>query len=481
MKIAFLSSEVYPFSKTGGLADVSAGLPKALSNKYIDIKVFTPYYKCAERFQPEYIPNSRIPIQIGDKIFDAELYQIKYPNSNLIVYFVGNPEFYFREHLYGIGNEDYTDNFSRFTFFTRAVLEYLRFFNWIPDIIHTNDWQTALAPAYLATVYKPYFPNTKTVFTIHNIAYQGLFWVWDMKISGLPFTLFNWQQLEYYGKMNLLKGGIVFSDIVTTVSPTYAREILLSEYSYGLNTVLNEYKHKLFGIVNGVDYEEWSPEIDSLLPAQYSKDDLAGKKINKNKLCELCNFPIDDTPVFGFVGRLVEQKGVKIIADAINELMSKQIRIVVLGSGDKYWEGVFTDFNNRFPDKFRTFIKFDNKLAHLIEAGADVFLMPSLFEPCGLNQLYSLKYGTPPLVRYTGGLADTVIDTNQYTIDNNQATGFVFKNIDHREFLYKIDEILKYYYTDVWQKIIKTAMQQDWSWSVSAQKYIDLYKSLLTR
>jgi len=480
MNIVFLTSEVSPFSKTGGLADVSAGLSKALKSKGNDIRIFTPYYQSCEKFKPSLVPDSKISIRIGDADIEANLYEIKLPGCDVIVYLIDNKHYFFRETLYSRNNVDYEDNFARFVLFQRASIEYIIKLNLRPDIVHSNDWPAALTSVYLKTIYASSFPKTKTVFTIHNIAYQGLFWVWDMKLTGLPFELFNWRQLEYYGKLNLLKGGIVFSDAVTTVSPTYAQEIMSAQFAYGLQSILEENRDKLHGIVNGADYDEWSPERDSIIQFKYHKNDISGKYANTRALSARCGFNNDGAPILGMIGRLVEQKGVKFIIETIDRLMSKNLKIVILGAGDKNIENILLSFNNRFPKIFKAFIMFNAELAHLIEAGSDIYLMPSLFEPCGLNQLYSLRYGTIPLVRRTGGLADTVVDCNPANINAGIGTGFVFNNISNLEFADKVDYALSLYSNkELWRKLMYNAMSQDWSWNLSGDKYIQLYKSLL--
>jgi len=476
MNLIFISSEAYPFSKTGGLADVSAGLPKALYSKCKSIKVFLPFYKCSDSFYKEYIPYSKINIKIGNIYYTANLYKTTFPNSKVEVFFIDNKKLFFRNELYTENGKDYNDNFSRFVFFQKACLDYIIKYKMNPDIIHINDWQTGLIPTYIKTIYKNYFKNTKVVFTIHNIAYQGIFWVFDMKLTNLPFSLFNWKQIEHYNKINLLKSGIVFSDAITTVSPTYSKEILTKEYGCGLEKVLKFYKTKLTGIVNGVDYTEWSPENDNLIPHQYSKTTIDKKTLNKNILLKKCGFYNDKLPLYGLVSRLVEQKGINFIIKNIEILMNKNINIVILGTGNPKIEKILNSFNEKYKGKFKAFIMFDNKLSHLIEAGSDIFLMPSLFEPCGLNQLYSLKYGTIPLVRNTGGLADTVIENK----NENLSTGFKFNKIDDTDFLNAIDRSLKCYYNKyIWNNIILNAMNSDWSWDNSSKKYLSLYKKLL--
>ena len=480
MKIAFFTSEVYPFSKTGGLADVSAGLPKALKNKGIDIRIFTPYYKCAESFNPVHLPDSSLKIQIGDTILTTELYMSRLPESDVPVYFVDNKHFFFRDTLYSKDNIDYEDNFSRFVLFQRAAIEYLKILNFKADIVHANDWPTALTPVYLKTIYADAFKNIKTVFTIHNIAYQGIYWVWDMKLSGLPFSLFNWQQLEYYGKMNLMKGAIVFSDAVTTVSPRYAEEILESGYAYGLQDVLREYSYKLSGIVNGADYSLWSPENDRYITFKYNSDNPEMKEMNKKLLCAKAGFEFDDKPLICMISRLGEQKGLWFIVNNIESLMSLEFRLIILGTGDKTIEKRLSELSDKYPDRFKAYIKFDNELSHILEAGSDLYLMPSLFEPCGLNQLYSMKYGTIPIVRKTGGLADTVVDCTPENINSGHGTGFVFENINDGEFIQKIRDALKLYKNkELWKKLISNAMSQNWSWEINSEKYISLYTSLL--
>lgn len=479
MKIAFFTSEVYPFSKTGGLADVSSGLPKALKKKGVDVRIFTPYYKCCDKFNPIHLPDNVLKIQIGDHPVSADLYMLRLPDSDIPVYLIDNKNYFFRETLYSKDNIDFEDNFSRFVLFQRASIEYLKQLNFEPDIVHTNDWPTALTPVYLKTIYSDSFKKTKVVFTIHNISYQGLYWVWDMKLTGLDMSLFNWQQLEYYGKMNLMKGAIVFSDAVTTVSPQYAQEILEPQYGYGLQDVLREHKNKLHGIVNGADYSLWSPENDNYLSFKYGAKNPEMKEMNKKLLCAKAGFSFDDKPLFSMVSRLSEQKGIWFIINNIDKLIKMDLRIIILGTGDKTMERKLSDFSIKYPDRFKAYIKFDNELSHLLEAGADLFLMPSIFEPCGLNQIYSMKYGTIPLVRKTGGLADTVIDCSAENIENGTGTGFVFNNINDDEFIDKIrDAINVFKNKQLWKKIISNAMSQNWSWETNSDNYIKLYSSL---
>ncbi|HPG29231.1 MAG TPA: glycogen synthase GlgA [bacterium] len=480
MNIIFFSSEVFPFSKTGGLADVSAGLPKALKKLGNDIRIFTPYYKSCEKFNPVLIQDSKIAIKIGGTDVEAEIYQTTLPDSDVPVYMIDNKNYFFRESLYSWNNVDYEDNFSRFVLFQRASIEYLKKINFIPDIVHSNDWPSALVSAYFKTIYSGFFPRVKTVFTIHNIGFQGFYWVWDMKLTGLPFELFNWRQLEYYGKINLMKGGIVFSDAVTTVSPTYSREILSAQYAYGLQSVLEEYKNKISGIINGVDYGEWSPETDKYIPYKYGIDTLENKYENKKMLLKQCGFSDNGAPLFGMISRLVEQKGIRFIIENIKQLMEKKMKIVILGTGDKFIESRLESIGKEHPDKFKVFINFNTELSHLIEAGSDIYLMPSLFEPCGLNQLYSMKYGTIPLARRTGGLADTIIDATPQNIKIGEATGFLFNNIDNLEFLNKINKAIELFNDkSLWNRIIKNAMSKKWSWDFSAGKYLELYDSLI--
>lgn len=468
MKVLFVSSEVVPWSKTGGLADVSGSLPKALAKLGIEISIVTPYYKCVK--QQNQVRQLDVKLKYGE-IF---VHNIKPDNAP--VYFISNDKYFDRDELYFDEHGDFKDNCERFSFFCQATIEMLLRTKFEPDIIHCHDWQTALLPAYLKTTYSNYFRNTRSVITVHNLSYQGLFESQDMTKTGLDWKYFNWKEFEYYGKLNLLKGGLVFSDAITTVSPTYAEQIKTPEFGCGLDGVLRERQDRLTGILNGVDYSEWDPSVDKLIPFNYSAKNLKNKNECKKALQKKCGLVQDaDVPLVGMIGRLAEQKGLDILVQARNELEQLECQFVILGSGEpRYVQELQKMGRNTILH-----MKFDNKLAHEIEAGADIFLMPSRFEPCGLNQIYSMRYGTVPVVHRTGGLADTVTDTTPSTLNEGTATGFTFDQYSSKALVNTlVRAILFFKDKPKWQSIIKNCMSQDFSWNNSAHKYIELYNHL---
>ncbi len=414
MKIAIVASEVVPFSKTGGLADVAGALPKFLEKRGHEVCVFTPLYKAVwDKFHPTRT-NHRISVPVGSDLVQGEVWRETLPDSNVTVYFIGNDNYFYRDGLYGDEKGDYSDNCSRFVFFSRGVLEAIKALNLKPDLINSNDWQSGLIPVYakIADFDDPSIRKAAHVFTIHNLAYQGLFWHWDIPLTNIGWEHFNYKELEFYGKVNFMKGGIVFADTITTVSPTYAKEIQADEESgAGLDGVLRDRGADVVGILNGIDYSVWNPEIDDLIPKKYSLDKPKGKAECKAELQKYAGLPAQpNVPLVGTISRLVDQKGFDLIAEIIDPLMQEEMQFVLLGTGLEKYHALFTEIVRRYPDKAAAFLKFDNKLAHMIEAGSDMFLMPSHYEPCGLNQMYSLKYGTVPVVRATGGLADTITD-----------------------------------------------------------------------
>lgn len=485
MKIVLAASEVAPFSKTGGLADVAGSLPKSIRQQGHDITVFTPLYRsvnaCGQRIKRTGI---ELQVPVGKRKMPAKLHRGRLPGSQVPVYFIESKAYFDRDGLYGTAggstDGDFPDNAERFIFFTRAILEACIRLDISPNVIHCNDWQTGLLPAYVRTTYadKPAFAGTATVYTVHNLGYQGKFWHWDMKLTGLDWYLFDWRHLEFYGDLNFMKGGIVFADVVSTVSKQYAKEIQTEEYGVGLHDVLAARSGDLFGIINGVDYETWNPQTDKLVPANYSPDDLTGKASCKAALQKDLRLPSKpDTPLIGIVSRLDKQKGCDLLAEVIGDMATLDLQIVILGTGDPKYHKLFQNMAEGHPTKIAAKLEYDNELAHRIEAGADMFLMPSLYEPCGLNQLYSLTYGTVPIVRSTGGLADTVKDATPEAIADGTATGFSFKQPAPASLLEAIHRALDAYTSpDDWQSIIQTCMKQDWSWSRSAEEYIDLYR-----
>ncbi|MEM7816563.1 MAG: glycogen/starch synthase [Candidatus Aenigmatarchaeota archaeon] len=454
MKVAFCSSEVFPFAKTGGLADVSGALPLALAKQKCQVKVFMPLYK---NIKPQ-------------KVF-GEFGLTKEKNVEFI--FIKNDNFFMRDALYGTPQGDYPDNLERFSFFCRQVLEILKKLNFSPDIIHSNDWQASLVNIYLKTLYKNdnFFKNTKCLLTIHNLAYQGLFDVEKYPIIGLGWEYFNMHCLEFYGKVNLLKGGIVFSDMINTVSPTYAKQIQTPDYGCGLDGVLREKRDRLVGILNAIDYSVWDPKIDKLIYKNYSPLDLENKYENKIKFQKELGLKVDKNILFlGMVSRLAEQKGIDILSEALPQIL-KKYQVVILGFGDEKYHTILKKLTTKFKKNFSLNLKFDEVLAHKIYAGCDCFLMPSKFEPCGLSQMISYKYATVPIVHHTGGLADTVIDVNE------DGGGFVFHNYDPQDLIFTVERAQGLFLQKkLWQNLLKKITKYNFSWEVTASKYIEIYK-----
>lgn len=478
MKIVEVASEIAPYAKTGGLADVVGTLPIYFEKAEQEVFMFMPLYKSVKEsgFDIELL-DVTFDIPIGDTVHTGHLWKSIHPGSkNITVYFIQHDEYYDREGLYGTESGDYQDNSERFIFFSRAVLEVIKVLGLSIDMVHCHDWQTALIPVYLKTLYKhdKAFSSVKTVLTLHNLAYQGLFSHEDMQLTGLDKSLFNWKQLEHWGKVNFLKGGIIFSDILTTVSKRYAEEIKTSEFGCGLEDVIKENENKLLGIINGVDYAQWSPEVDKLIPHTYNADDLRGKAMCKKHLQKVLGLPQTQVPLLGMISRLAEQKGVDLLIVIMEDLMKKDIQLVILGTGEEKYHQMLKQLAPKYNGKLSINIMFDNQLAHQIEAGADIFLMPSKYEPCGLNQMYSLRYGTIPVVRETGGLADTIINANEETLKDGTATGFTLKGYFATELLEVIERALELYQSKTkWKGLIKNAMKQNWSWQKSAREYID--------
>ena len=487
MRVVYLSSEVVPFAKTGGLADIAGAIPKSLQKLGVEITVIMPLYGIIkENKYPLVKTDIQFEVKIGDKLKSGYVYKGFMPDSKVPVYFLDNEQYYGRNGLYNYPEttKDFEDNSERFIFLSQGALEVINKLNIYPDIVHCNDWQTGLVPVYLKTIYarKECFKNTKTILTIHNIAYQGLFWHWDMKLTGLDWGLFNLKQLEFYGKLNFLKGGIVFSDLINTVSKTYAKEIQTPEYGEGLDGVLRDRSKDLYGIINGVDYSIWNPETDKFVIANYGVKNLSGKQLCKKALQNKFRLPERNIPVVGMITRLTDQKGLDLVVDKFQDLMKADLQFVLLGTGEQKYQELFQTYANKYPAKVAVKLNFDECSAHEIEAGSDMFLMPSRFEPCGLNQLYSLKYGTVPIVRSTGGLADTITDVRSYPITNGKANGFLFKEYNSDLLLATIIRALDSFKNKTrWTKLMISGMSQDWSWDMSAREYIALYKKIVKR
>jgi starch synthase len=483
LKILIASPEVVPFAKTGGLADVCGALPKALAKLGHQVRVILPKYKMVDegKFDLVRVEASFPQIPVGDlrKSISVKSFVSEAPRVEF--YFMENDEYFNREELYKDRSTgfDYKDNDERFILFARGTLEILKTLSWQPNIVHANDWQSALLPAYLNTLYAGdlFFKDTATVFSIHNLAYQGNFPKSTFDKIGVSRDLFYpTSPFEFWGNVNFMKAGISYADVINTVSETYAVEIQSSsEFGYGLEGVLRSRNADLYGIVNGIDYDVWSPQKDRLISHSFTPQDLSGKKKDKELLRKACKLPRPrkDVPLIGIISRLADQKGFDLLAQITDELLTLNLQMVVLGTGDEKYHRFFTAIGAKYPKKLSVNLLFDNRLAHLIEAGSDMFLMPSRYEPCGLNQLYSLKYGTVPVVRKTGGLADTI---ENYDPRTGRGTGFVFKNYDAYELLDTIKLALELYEDKpAWIGLMKNGMEKDFSWEASAKRYVELY------
>ena len=476
MHIAFAASECAPFSKTGGLADVIGALPRALAYLGHNVTVYVPRYRSTKLENPRKVIAS-ITVPFDDRyrfcsVLDGGV------RSGVQFYFIDYPPFFDREALYGTPLGDYHDNAERFAMFCRAVLEASKILG-TPDLFHCHDWQTALIPILIKTLYKedPAFAQTPCVFTIHNLGYQGLFPPEVLPLLMLPWDLFTMAKLEFYGKVNFLKGAIEAADFITTVSRKYAQEIQTAEYGFGLEGVLRARAATLTGILNGVDYTEWNPANDKMIAANYSADDLSGKAKCKHDLLNEFGLAHDtQLPVIGIVSRFAGQKGFDLIQYVADRMAQEELIVIALGTGDREYEDMFRRLHKQYPQKFAVKIEFNNRLAHKIEAGADMFLMPSKYEPAGLNQLYSLKYGTVPIVRATGGLDDTI---EQYDPATGKGTGFKFKEYSGEALLDSVKAaVLAYRDTQRWEKLMHNGMVQDYSWTAAAKEYVKVYERM---
>ncbi len=475
MHIVFAASECVPFSKTGGLADVVGALPPALAARGHRVTVYLPRYKQTKLTSTQTVVQS-ITVPFDDcyrfcSVMDGGVH------SGVQFYFIDYPPYFDRDALYGTPLGDYSDNAERFALYSRAVLEATKILG-VPDVFHCHDWQSALVPILLRTLYAedPAFRHVASVLTIHNMGYQGLFPPDTLPLLLLPWDLFTIDKLEFFGKVNFLKGALAFSDFITTVSKKYSQEIQTAEYGFGLEGVLRSRTSTVTGILNGVDYNEWSPEKDKFIVTKYSAGDLAGKTKDKQDL--LTQFGVTDAdpnlPVIGIVSRFAAQKGFDLISQVADRLAREEMIVVALGAGDKEYEDLFRRLNKQFPQKFAVKVAYDNAIAHKIEAGADMFLMPSRYEPCGLNQFYSLKYGTVPVVRATGGLDDTIEPWDPRT---GKGTGFKFTDYTGEALLATIRAALQAYRDqDGWRKLMRNGMGKDFSWSASAGEYVKVYE-----
>jgi starch synthase len=475
MHIAFAASECVPFSKTGGLADVVGALPRALAALGHQVSVYIPRYRQTKLTDPQTVVRS-ITTPFDDKYRFCSVVTAG-PSGGVKFYFVDYPPYFDRDALYGTTAGDYPDNAERFALFSRAVLEASKVLG-VPHVFHCHDWQSALVPIMLRTLYSedPAFRDVATVFTIHNMGYQGLFPPDTLPLLTLPWDLLTISKMEFFGQVNFLKGALVFSDYVTTVSKKYSQEIQTTEYGFGLEGVLRARAATVTGILNGVDYDEWNPQADKFIAARFSPQDLSGKLKCKQDLLQAYGIPNADAkiPVIGIVSRFAAQKGFDLIAQIMDRLAREEMIMVVLGSGDKLYEEMFVRLSKQFPNKIAAKVAFDNAVAHKIEAGADMFLMPSRYEPCGLNQIYSLKYGTVPIVRATGGLDDTIESWDART---GKGTGFKFSDYNGESLLLTIKHaLLAYQDPSSWQTLMRNGMTRDFSWGASAREYGKVYE-----
>jgi starch synthase len=480
MKILFAASEMTPYAKTGGLGDVVGALAGVLSQLGHEVTCCLPFYRQAREAARDAKPiGLTLSIPLGSRTVTGDVLELR-QRDGVRVLFVRRDEFFDRSELYHTGLRDYEDNAERFLFFSKAVVELIGYARFRADVVHCHDWQTALVPAYAkATAFVPVLARAavKTVLTIHNIAYQGMFPSLDFPLTNLPGEFFTPDALEYYEQMNLLKGGIVFADAITTVSRTYAQEIQTAEGGCGLDTVLGTRADDLHGIVNGVDYACWNPETDPHLRHHYHLDDVSGKQACRADLLAKLGLEADITqPVAAFVSRLTEQKGVEVLAEALEDLVTSGVTLAILGKGERKYEELLAGAAAQFPGRVAVTIAHDEALAHQMQAGADILLMPSHFEPCGLTQLYALKYGTIPVVHATGGLEDTVAP---YHARTGAGTGFKFAAYTPAAFVGAVQQaILLHKQPKKWQKLMRNAMACDFSWQASAKEYEKLYATL---
>ncbi len=485
LKILMAASECVPFAKAGGLGDVVGALPKYLAKIGHDVRIVMPRYYSVDRekYGLKLLPGVLvIPMGIVGEMY-CGVYEGRLPGSNVPVYFLEHEGFYGREGLYEVDNVGFLDNDNRFLFLSKAALEICKWLDFRPDVIHAHDWHTAAMPVLLNTTYlnDPYVGGKPSLLTIHNMQHQGNFYEGLMDVLGVGWEWFNFLNLEKDAEVNLLKGGIYHATLLNTVSEGYAREMQTEEYGWGLEGVVRDRADDLFGILNGVDYDEWSPENDDFLAATYSVGKMAGKKVCKRELQKEMGLPVrDDVPLFGIVSRMVKQKGIDLLAEAIPWILEMDVQFVMLGGGEPWAHFYFGDTMAAHPDRFAVRIGYDNALSHRIEAGSDFFLMPSAFEPCGLNQMYSLRYGTLPVVRATGGLDDSVENYNEHDLTG---TGFKFYDLNAKALFDTVGWAVYTWYNrkDAIKRLVRNAMKKRFTWEDAAEKYAALYLLAIER
>ncbi len=477
MKILIATPEAVPYAKTGGLADVTGSLLNEFREMGEDASLVLPLYRSTRENFQLVRTDKVIRTVMGETPVTGEVW-LSENSKNPAAYFIGCEELYGRSELYGTARGDYPDNALRFAFFSKAVLEMCLALDISPDLIHCNDWQTAMLPLYVKTLYadKEFFKRTATLYTFHNLGYQGLFEMADMKYTGIGWDYFTPEGIEFYDKVNFMKAGLIYADLLNTVSETYAKEVLDKENGFGLDGVLRQRRKDLYGVLNGIDYNEWNPEKDALIPARYSADDLKGKAQCKRALLKKTGLGDGKSPLFGIVSRFAAQKGLDLIAASIEELVSLGVKVVVLGKGEAYYQKLLRDISRRHKGDVFVKVGFEDSLSHLLYAGCDFFLMPSQYEPCGLGQLIALRYGTIPVARKTGGLADTIDD---YDGAASKGTGFLFSDYTPSALKGAVQRALGVYGDrNKMGKMVSGAMRADFSWKRSAEKYLGLYKEV---
>jgi starch synthase len=481
LRVLFLSSEVRPFAKTGGLADVAGSLPGALKGRGVEVSIGLPFYRVTKEggFSPRPLI-SGLEVPLGSMTLTGNVLKAQ-TREGVPVFFFEREDLFDRPNLYGTSGGDYYDNFERFAYFCRAALLFVRELESPVDVIHCHDWQTGLIPVYLKTLYRAdsFFASTATLFTIHNIGYQGLFPKEKIEVGGLPPQVFQMKGLEYWGRISLLKAGIAYADALTTVSPTYAGEIQTPEFGLGMEGILQERSRDLHGILNGADYAVWNPGRDPHIPYPYDISRISEKGRNKEALLDELGLKesLKERPLLGMISRLSSQKGSDLLAQVMDDMVRLGAGVVILGSGEEEYQRLLEKAAGRHPGEVSLNIGFDESLAHRIMAGADMLLIPSLYEPCGLTQMYALKYGTVPVVRATGGLEDTIVSFDPETGEGN---GFKFGPYSPAAFMGAVKQAVEAYHdSSKWNALMMKGMKEDFSWDRSAQRYLELYRSIV--
>lgn len=487
LRILFVASEAVPFCKTGGLADVVGALPRVLHERGHDVRLILPRYRNIDQGKYRLLPLlPEMKVNYGSEIFSGSILRCSFPGTDMPVYFIDEPHFFDREGIYGGANGDYLDNGVRFAFFNMATLWTLKGLDWQPDVIHLNDWQTGLIPALLRhhpiVSTDPHYSDTKTVFAVHNLAYQGNFDKYVIPQIGLPWDVYTQEGMEFYDQASFLKAGLAFADKLVTVSPTYAQEIQAEEHGAGMDGILRLRQDDLAGIMNGIDVQEWDPATDPHLAGNFSADDLAQKAACKADLQKAAGLKVDPAvPLVAMVSRLVDAKGFDLVSESLQELLKLEAQFFILGTGKPEYEELYRQATATHGERFAAHIGYDVPLSHKAIAGADIFLMPSNYEPCGLTQLYSMRYGTIPVARATGGLSDSIVPASKSTLKQGKATGFLFEPYTSEAMLAALTEALSLRKKDAvsWEGIQRTAMGRDTSWDRSAGEYEKLYRGLV--